>query len=137
MDAVIAYLPHPLDIPNSKGTDPRTGEDVHFPVDPEAPLPTRLSAVVCSSASGTNGKYVLSCRYADCKRKNRLQSYRNRYDKEAITQPVEHRHVFKKQTGGRGKFADIIFRMEPAEEGKEGLTFVNEGPEDSVLKTVT
>ena len=46
--------------------------------------------------------------------------------KEAITQPVEHRHVFKKQTGGRGKFADIIFRMEPAEEGKEGLTFVNE-----------
>ena len=27
--------------------------------------------------------------------------------KEAITQPVEHRHVFKKQTGGRGKFADL------------------------------
>jgi len=46
--------------------------------------------------------------------------------KEAITGSVEHRHVFKKQTGGRGKFADIIFRMEPAEEGKEGLTFVNE-----------
>ena len=38
LDAVIAYLPNPLDIPNSKGTDPRTGEDVHFPVDPEAPL---------------------------------------------------------------------------------------------------
>ncbi|MCC8146437.1 MAG: elongation factor G [Bacteroidales bacterium] len=46
--------------------------------------------------------------------------------KEAITGTVEHRHVFKKQSGGRGKFADIIFRMEPAEEGKEGLTFVNE-----------
>ena len=46
--------------------------------------------------------------------------------KEAITMAVEHRHVFKKQSGGRGKFADIIFRMEPAEEGKEGLTFVNE-----------
>ena len=46
--------------------------------------------------------------------------------KEAINGTVEHRHVFKKQTGGRGKFADIIFRMEPAEEGKEGLTFVNE-----------
>ena len=46
--------------------------------------------------------------------------------KEAITGTVEHRHVFKKQTGGRGKFADIIFRMEPAEDGKEGLTFVNE-----------
>ena len=39
---------------------------------------------------------------------------------------MDHRHVFKKQSGGRGKFADIIFRMEPAEEGKEGLTFVNE-----------
>ena len=46
--------------------------------------------------------------------------------KEAINGTVEHRHVFKKQTGGRGKFADIIFRMEPAEEGKEGLTVVNE-----------
>lgn len=46
--------------------------------------------------------------------------------KRLSTEPVEHRHVFKKQTGGRGKFADIIFRMEPAEEGKEGLTFVNE-----------
>ncbi|MDR2130051.1 MAG: elongation factor G [Odoribacteraceae bacterium] len=46
--------------------------------------------------------------------------------KEAITGCVDHRHVFKKQTGGRGKFADIIFRMEPGEAGTEGLTFVNE-----------
>ena len=44
--------------------------------------------------------------------------------KEAITGTVEHRHVFKKQTGGRGKFADIIFRMEPG--ATDGLTFVNE-----------
>ncbi|MDE6855436.1 MAG: elongation factor G, partial [Muribaculaceae bacterium] len=36
--------------------------------------------------------------------------------KEAITKPYEGREVFKKQTGGRGKFADIIFRMEPADE---------------------
>jgi elongation factor G len=34
--------------------------------------------------------------------------------------------VYKKQTGGRGKFADIIFTMEPAEEGKPGLEFINE-----------
>jgi elongation factor G len=46
--------------------------------------------------------------------------------KEAITGNVDHRHVFKKQTGGRGKFADIIFRMEPGEAGTEGLLFVNE-----------
>ena len=46
--------------------------------------------------------------------------------KEAITGKAEHREVYKKQTGGRGKFADIVFRMEPAEEGKMGLEFVNE-----------
>ena len=47
--------------------------------------------------------------------------------KEAITKPVELREVFKKQTGGRGKFADIICRVEPADEGFEGnLQFVDE-----------
>ena len=47
--------------------------------------------------------------------------------KEAITKPVELREVFKKQTGGRGKFADIIVRVEPADEGFEGgLQFVDE-----------
>ncbi len=43
--------------------------------------------------------------------------------KETITQQVELREVFKKQSGGRGKFADIQFRMGPAEEGKVGLQF--------------
>lgn len=46
--------------------------------------------------------------------------------KEALTTVAEHREVYKKQSGGRGKFADIIFRMEPAEEGKQGLDFVSE-----------
>ena len=47
--------------------------------------------------------------------------------KEAITKPVELREVFKKQTGGRGKFADIICRVEPVEEGYEGnLEFIDE-----------
>ena len=47
--------------------------------------------------------------------------------KEAITRPVELREVFKKQTGGRGKFADIIVRVEPIDEGFEGnLQFVDE-----------
>ncbi len=40
--------------------------------------------------------------------------------REAITQPVEIREVYKKQSGGRGKFADIIVRVEPADEGFEG-----------------
>ncbi len=47
--------------------------------------------------------------------------------KEAITAPVELREVFKKQTGGRGKFADIIVRVEPVDEGFTGnLQFVDE-----------
>ncbi len=46
--------------------------------------------------------------------------------KEALTAVANHREVYKKQTGGRGKFADIVFVMEPAEEGKAGLDFVNE-----------
>jgi elongation factor G len=45
--------------------------------------------------------------------------------KEAITQSVEHRELFKKQTGGRGKFADIIVRVSPAEAGKTGLEFID------------
>ncbi len=47
--------------------------------------------------------------------------------KEAITKPVELREVYKKQSGGRGKFADIIVRLEPADEGFEGsLQFIDE-----------
>ena len=45
--------------------------------------------------------------------------------KEAITKPVELREVYKKQSGGRGKFADIIVRVEPVDEGFEGsLQFI-------------
>ena len=47
--------------------------------------------------------------------------------KEAITRSAELREVFKKQTGGRGKFADIIVRIEPADDDFEGsLQFIDE-----------
>jgi len=49
--------------------------------------------------------------------------------KEALTTTVEHKEVYKKQTGGRGKFADIVFEIGPREmkEGdKPGLEFVND-----------
>ena len=46
--------------------------------------------------------------------------------KEALTTTVQHREVFKKQTGGRGKFADIIFEIGPADDDKPGLTFIDE-----------
>jgi elongation factor G len=45
--------------------------------------------------------------------------------KEAITAQANHREVYKKQSGGRGKFADIVFTIEPAEDGKSGLEFIN------------
>ena len=46
--------------------------------------------------------------------------------KEALTSTIQHREVFKKQTGGRGKFADIIFEIGPAEDAeKMGLEFVD------------
>ena len=46
--------------------------------------------------------------------------------KEAITVMVEHREVFKKQTGGRGKFADISVQLMPVDDGYKGLQFINE-----------
>ncbi len=46
--------------------------------------------------------------------------------KEAIGKAVELREVFKKQTGGRGKFADIIVRVEPSTREESGLEFVDE-----------
>ena len=48
--------------------------------------------------------------------------------KEAITATTDHREVYKKQSGGRGKFADIAFTIGPDDEGVQGLQF------DSVIK---
>ncbi|HMX79888.1 MAG TPA: elongation factor G, partial [Ferruginibacter sp.] len=52
--------------------------------------------------------------------------------KEAFHNTIEHREILKKQTGGRGKFADIIFEIGPADEeflkendGKSPFQFVN------------
>ena len=45
--------------------------------------------------------------------------------KEAITKVVEHREVYKKQSGGRGKFADILVEISPADDGVQGLQFIN------------
>ena len=46
--------------------------------------------------------------------------------KEAVTKSYQHREVFKMQTGGRGKFADIIVEIGPADEGVTGLQFIDE-----------
>lgn len=46
--------------------------------------------------------------------------------KEAITGSVQHHEIYKKQTGGKGKFADVLFEIGPADEGVQGLQFVND-----------
>jgi elongation factor G len=46
--------------------------------------------------------------------------------KENLTKVASHREVYKKQSGGKGKFADIVFELGPADEGKVGLEFINE-----------
>lgn len=56
----------------------------------------------------------------DCRQGKPQVAYR-----EALTKSVKHREIFKKQTGGKGKFADIIFTIEPADEGEKGLQFIN------------
>ena len=45
--------------------------------------------------------------------------------KEAISTSSDHREVYKKQSGGRGKFADIVFTIEPGDAEKPGLIFTN------------
>lgn len=46
--------------------------------------------------------------------------------KEAITATVKHREIYKKQTGGKGKFADLEVEVGPADEGVSGLQFIDE-----------
>ncbi|MBQ9639171.1 MAG: elongation factor G [Bacteroidales bacterium] len=46
--------------------------------------------------------------------------------KESITTTVQHHEIYKKQTGGKGKFADILFEIGPADDGFVGLQFINE-----------
>ncbi|MFN8299737.1 MAG: elongation factor G [Chitinophagales bacterium] len=46
--------------------------------------------------------------------------------KECLTKTVEHREQYKKQSGGRGKYADVKFEIGPADEGQKGLQFIND-----------
>ena len=46
--------------------------------------------------------------------------------KEAITDTVQHTEIYKKQTGGKGRFAEITIEVAPADEGFKGLQFVDE-----------
>ncbi len=52
--------------------------------------------------------------------------------KEAITGTVEHREVFKKQAGGKGRFAEILFEISPTDNKEPGFQFVNEIQGESI-----
>ncbi len=45
--------------------------------------------------------------------------------KEAITESIKQTEVFKKQTGGKGKFAHIVVEISPVDEGEKDLQFIN------------
>ncbi len=57
--------------------------------------------------------------------------------KEAISGNVDHREIYKKQSGGRGKFADIVITIEPGDAEKPGLIFVNEVKGVTFLKNLS
>ena len=54
--------------------------------------------------------------------------------KEAILNTVMHHEVYKKQTGGKGKFADLLIEISPTEKGFKGLQFINEIKGGSIPK---
>ena len=57
----------------------------------------------------------------ECNSGNPVVSYR-----EALKSTVHHKEIYKKQTGGKGQFADIEFELSPADDGVKGLQFINE-----------
>jgi elongation factor G len=65
----------------------------------------------------------------ECNRGNPQVAY-----KEAITNKVLHHEVYKKQTGGKGKFADLVIEISPADKGIKGLQFINEIKGGSIPK---
>jgi len=54
--------------------------------------------------------------------------------KEAITKTIVHREAFKKQTGGKGKFADITVKLSPADKGTSGLVFIDNISQGAIPK---
>ena len=54
--------------------------------------------------------------------------------KEAILDTVEHREVYKKQSGGKGRYADLSIEIGPADDGVRGLQFTNEIKGGSIPK---
>ncbi len=54
--------------------------------------------------------------------------------KETITETVRHREVYKKQTGGKGRFAEIYIEIAPGDEEVKGLQFENEVKDGNIPK---
>ena len=54
--------------------------------------------------------------------------------KEAVVNSVMHHEVYKKQSGGKGRFADVSIEISPADKGVKGLQFINEIKGGSIPK---
>jgi elongation factor G len=54
--------------------------------------------------------------------------------KETITKSVTHKEVYKKQTGGKGRFAELLIEVSPADEGTKGLEFINSVKDGNIPK---
>ncbi|MBP7497053.1 MAG: elongation factor G [Bacteroidales bacterium] len=74
------------------------------------------------------GELHLEIIFDRLKRENKIECNKGKPQvayKEALSATIEHREIYCKQTGGKGKFADILFEIGPADAGVKGLQFIN------------
>ncbi|MCI6583469.1 MAG: elongation factor G [Mobiluncus sp.] len=116
--------------PKSKADQEKMGVAIQKLAEEDPTFTVRLDEETGQTVIGGMGELHLDIIIDRLKREFKVECKQGRPQvtyKESITKPVELREVFKKQTGGRGKFADIIVRVEPVDEGFEGnLQFVDE-----------
>ncbi len=157
LDAVCRYLPSPIDKDAIVGTDPNTGDSISRKPDVKEPfsaLAFKIATdpfvmalaklaeedptfqVKTDEASGQTiisgmGELHLDIIVDRLRREFKVEVNQGEPQveyKEALTKLAAHRETYKKQSGGRGKFGDIVFEMGPADEDfeGEGLQFVDE-----------
>lgn len=74
------------------------------------------------------GELHLEIIFDRLKRENKIECNKGKPQvayKEALSATIEHREIYCKQTGGKGKFADILFEIGPVDAGVKGLQFIN------------
>src|SRR5204863_27763 len=110
LDAVIAYLPSPLEVPPVKGLEPGDDEWVERPTEEDPTFKVRTDEdsgqVLISGMGELHLEVILDRMFREYKVEANRGKPQVAY-KETITQPVRSRGLFKRQTGGRGMFGDV------------------------------